>query len=470
MGDRRLTAAAPYLRSPLAQFHPWARPEGTSPQREFVMAAADYRVRVARWGNRCGKSEIGCVDTLLAALGWHPAFPLKPPLTIWASALDWNLIGQVMWPKFQAYMPQEQVKHVSFLRKNPPIPLQIEFKNGSVIDFKSADSGRRKYQGAQIDLIWLDEEHPADVVEESQARLLDSGGLLTVTATPIMRAKWLQSLEKRDTTFVNRASLFDAAEAGIVNKQAVLDYADGLPERQRRVRVFGDVVAAEGAVYPNFSRETHVAVPRNGALWIGDRRVCEWPPHKTWRRYAGADFGYHVPTAVVHAHHDPEHGRLFVNRCWYATHVRASKWAEYLKPELDGIAAPVICDRGAAERAEWHAAGIKTAAKKGWTTPIPGIELVERLFELRPDGFPALVLVEDCAKHPQLGRCDTKKLAWELENYHYPPTPEDKPAARDLPVKVDDHACDALRYLCELVATIVKSVGTTALDRIRPNF
>lgn len=450
---------AAYLASPLAEFRPWEKPDGTSFQRDFILAAGKHHIRIARAGNRCGKTVIGTVDTLLAALGQHPAFPIKPPLTVWVSALDWNMVAQVQWPEFKKWLPKDAISSISYLRKNPETPLQIKLKNGSQIDFKSADSTRKKYQGAQVDLIWLDEEHPADIVEECQARLLDTGGLLTVTATPVMRSAWLQKLEALDETFCARASTLDAAHAGVINLQRVLAYAESLPERQRRVRVYGDLVALEGAVYPTFDKAQHVARVRDGGLWLQGRRIAPWPLPRAWPRYAAVDFGISHPMAVLRAAHCEAQARLFIERCWWSNHLRYSKWAEILKPELGRLAAPLICDHDASGRGEFeHVLGKRTlAARKAIQ---PGIELVEHLLEPKADGLPAIVLVEDETNHPQLGRQDCRQLRREMENYHYPEDKEGKPLKADQPVKKDDDCCDALRYLC---------AGVVQWIRLAPN-
>ncbi len=57
------------------------------------------------------------------------------------------------------------------------------------------------------------------------------------------------------------------------------------------------------------------------------------------------------------------------------------------------------------------------------------------------------MLISDRANDRILGRCDAERLAWEFELYHYPPHNPDRPSPRDQPVKKDDHALDALRYL-----------------------
>lgn len=438
-----------YLRSPLGKFSPWVA-GGRSPQRDFVRAAATHRARLFRAGNRCGKTTVGCVDTLLHLLGWHPFSIHRPPVRWWVSGLDWEFgVGQVLWPTMRELMPWDQVRGISYARRSEPeLPNTITFRNGSQLTFKSGDSGRRKYQGAKLHGIWFDEEHPADVVEEGRARLLDTGGYFTATLTPVMRARWVLALEREKGTHVSTASLFDAAEAGLVDRTAAQQYADGLPERQRAVRVEGRYVALEGAVYPDFNRGTHVASPQGDALVCDGKVIAPWPLPKTWPRRAAIDFGYANPCAVVVGATDPRNGRLLVERCYYASWIRASVWAEHLRRVLPPLVLPPVADHQANERAELAGKGVVTRpANKD--DVVRGLEAVERrLVRTLPDGAPALVLVADRKNDPHLGRCDADKLAWELESYHYPPQGDaDRTDVRDLPVKKDDHACDALRYL-----------------------
>jgi phage terminase large subunit-like protein len=450
----RLSALRQTFRAALA-FRPWTTPEGISPQREFILAAADHVHRVFQAGNRCGKTTVGAWDVAAAMLGCHPTFRFRPPIDVWGSALDREFgIGQVMWPALKRWLPPEEIQTVAWHRRNPENPMTVILRNGSAIDFKTADGGRTKYQGKRLHLAWVDEEHPADIMEEIQARLLDLGGYLNVTCTPVQRAAWLKELAQRPTTKVVRASMMDAARAGVIDLQAVEAYAASLPERQRRVRVLGDFVALEGAVFPSFAAATHVAKPLGGALWLDGRRLCEWPIRRDRDRprYGAADFGVGHPMAVGRAFHDGEAGRLIVERVWHGPGTRYSRWAELLNPELSWMAAPMWCDRDASGRLEFEAKGVATAP--AFKEVVLGLEVVERFLGPRADGLPGIVLVEDPALvHKELGRCDAKQLAWELEHYHYPEAKDGKPLKADHPVKRDDDCADMLRYLtCGVVA------------------
>lgn len=455
-----------YLASPLARYRPWVDPRtGRSPQREFHAAAGTHRGRTFRGGNQSGKTTALVVDHILQLLGWHPFFPFRPPIWSWLSALDWEFgVGQILWPKFREWCPSSEIRSVVWYRRGEPsIPQTIICRNGSRLDFKSAEAGRTKYQGAPLHSVGADEEHPADVVEESRARLLKYGGFFSTSLTPVRRERWVLDFEKEAGTHVTRASTRGAAAAGILNQVAVDSYLDTLPDRQRSVRGEGEFAKLEGLVYQNFSRETHVLRPggpgRAQLLDPEGRPVASWPIPAHWPRYASIDFGYANATAVNVAALDPARDALIVYRTYYMPGVRISRWAKILGGEgekpgaLPRLAKDMIADHDASERAELAGEGIPTAAAQ--KDIVQGIEAVERWLEPRREGAhlrPRLEFVlEDDAppRHPELGRCDCHYLVWELEGYRYPQGAKrpDAPAPRDLPIKKDDHACDSLRYL-----------------------
>jgi phage terminase large subunit len=76
-------------------------------------------------------------------------------------------------------------------------------------------------------------------------------------------------------------------------------------------------------------------------------------------------------------------------------------------------------------------------AKAADNAVIPGIQEVQRRLKVKGDGKPSLFISPKCAN-----------LISELESYVWD-------EAKDKPVKANDHAMDALRYLCaELKAPV----------------
>lgn len=393
---------------------------------------------------------------LLQCLGWHPFQPRRPPLKGWVVALDWPGVSQVIWPAMKPWVPKGLVQ-VHWQRKTGvELPNALIFTNGSELHFKSAEAGREKLQGADLDFAWLDEEQDKAIVEEVRARLLDRGGNLSLTLTPVARKAWVRDLEReqfngKPLTRVIRASMRDAAEAGLLSADHVEQFLASLPERQRRIRELGEFGSFEGLVYPEFDRQVHILRPRGNVLADpAGKAVYPWPLPKEWRRFAAIDFGYVNPTAVIVAAEDPGNGRIVVERCLYAASIRASRWATILRDELPPLAAPLIADHQAFERAELSSAGVPTIPAR--KDVIPGLEATERRFHPRDDGRPGIYLVLDDVAPPTLsgvGRTDCHWIAWELDGYRYPERKDgQRTDARDLPVKKDDHAADGLRYLC----------------------
>lgn len=58
--------------------------------------------------------------------------------------------------------------------------------SNSVLGFKAYDQGRKTFQGTAKHVIWLDEEPPEDVYEESLLRLATTNGLMICTFTPLL--------------------------------------------------------------------------------------------------------------------------------------------------------------------------------------------------------------------------------------------------------------------------------------------
>lgn len=456
-------AAELYLTSALGSFMPWETPDGYSPQRELVLGGATHRTRIYRGGNRTGKTTGGAVDTALRLCDWHPTIapPRHRDRRFWVVGVDWDHgIGEIIWPKLREWLPPQMIRHIQWRRKQEPEqPRTLYTRTGWRVDFKSADSGREKMQGAGIDGVWLDEEVEKDVADELRARLVDRAGHLLVTATPLNREQWLMDLEESDATLVVRASMTQAASSGIIDEASAAAYLDELSERQRRVRDLGDFAALEGLVYLDWHRQTHVLHPTGGALRQYDGTpLYPWPLPPAWPRYAAMDFGYANPAAVPLVCEDPGSGTLIVEGLLYAANVRTTTWAKVLQGEggvggwLPRLSAPLIRDHDAAEAAELSAAGVAT--QPAVKAIVPGIEAVERYLvpSKNRGGRPRLYVVvtregDTPPRHPIVGRCDGQKLAWEIARYRYPERGGASQDVRDLPLKRDDHALDALRYL-----------------------
>jgi phage terminase large subunit-like protein len=71
------------------------------------------------------------------------------------------------------------------------VAVRHESGGTSVLGFKSFDQGRRTFQGTRKHVVWLDEEPPMDVYEESMLRLTatvpgEDNGVMLCTFTPLL--------------------------------------------------------------------------------------------------------------------------------------------------------------------------------------------------------------------------------------------------------------------------------------------
>ncbi len=55
----------------------------------------------------------------------------------------------------------------------------------STLQFKSYASGREKWQGTALEVLWCDEEPPEDIYTEGLTRTNETGGIVYITFTPL---------------------------------------------------------------------------------------------------------------------------------------------------------------------------------------------------------------------------------------------------------------------------------------------
>jgi PBSX family phage terminase large subunit len=213
--------------------------------------------------------------------------------------------------------------------------------------------------------------------------------------------------------------------------------------RKQRLR-YGRWVQSEGVVYEGYDPAVHVVDPI--------KIPCQW------RRFWAVDFGYTNAFVALLGALDPD-GRLIIYDEIYRTKTlvqdhakallrRAGAWDDrlntynWMRPQADRPE-KIFCDHDAEDRAtlERHL-GLKVyPADKAVSS---GIQAVAARLIRAGDGKPRLGIARNSRNHvadPDL--LDAKKparLTEEFDGYIWH-------TKNDVPVKADDHALDALRYL-----------------------
>jgi phage terminase large subunit-like protein len=257
--------------------------------------------------NRSGKSTVGAYcGARLARYGLEPTRPAVGPRTQvydratsgWVISLDFPLSRDTAQPLYFAngfgppgVIPFIPAREIQEWRAGDQI---LKLKNGSLIGFKSCDSGRTKFQGAAKDWVHFDEEPPMDIYEETVIRVGAHKRLrVFVTATLLppegivggvtwLFSRVLQPWEQGTLPHVGcfGASIYDNPfidPAEVRRLEAI--YPEG--SVARRIRLLGEwLPGLSGArMYAAFARRLHVRPqlwppqPRRPLCWVWDFNV-----------------------------------------------------------------------------------------------------------------------------------------------------------------------------------------------------
>jgi phage terminase large subunit-like protein len=426
----------------------------------FTKWSPDTKIMLVRGGNRSGKSEAGAPIAVAWALGkryfenepaweWVQHLPIPdPPNNIWIVGLDFPTVRDVLWREKLRYGKD----HPPFLpndlggviKKINESDFQIFFSNGSVITCKSADSGREKFQGASVDLVWIDEEPDVDIFEECFQRTADCAGKILVTVTPLVdvasgvRVPWVFDLNeqaahgKRDVVSIS-LSVLDNPHVPEQEKTRLKEMWAGKPEE--RARLYGEFVRRSGLVFPEWSPAKHIIRP------------IPLPGH--WKRVACIDPAPTGTTAALWAAIHPN-GDLYLYREYYESDMVISEHAKSIRIRSEGDLIDLwLIDpkMGAQRNAETH----KTNAQLYRDAGIP-----VRLAELPADyGLNAAreyvnATLVSTARHPKLFVFDTlTNFRYEIEHYvwdHYHSGPL-KGLSKEKPRKRWDHLMNCFSYI-----------------------
>ena len=192
-------------------------------------------------------------------------------------------------------------------------------------------------------------------------------------------------------------------------------------------RIKGLWVAAEGLVFPNFYRHTHVIEP----FRIPD----------DWQRIRGIDWGFQNPFTCVWFAVDND-GRMYMYHEYKKANTLLKDHARYINNfvELSKTKVPIVADRtiadhdpqDAAEMVE-HGIYSQPAIKDDKRYSIQ--KLAERMV-IQPDGKPRFMIFNTCTEAIK-----------EFEQYVWQPKKEGQPYKEE-PIKENDHIIDPTLYVC----------------------
>lgn len=473
--------------------------------------ASNAPERLARGGNRGGKTLICAVEVARAVTGQDPygKYPKRNGRFI---IVGWDLqhCADVCWRKlykpgafkiikdpttkeYRAFnpelaydrsheylaeespplIPKRFIKEISWEDKKKGIPKVVRLTTGWEIVFYSSKGDPP--QGIDVDGAWFDEEIQLPLwYKEISARLLDrrkkmkDGSIqyprFIWSATPLAGTEQLLELHQRAQDQANDITpmvqefflgLLDNKHISAESKKEFIDKLNN--EDEYKVRVLGDFAIAGTRVYPEFT-------PR------GVHGIDDFPVPPDWTRYCAIDPGRQV-CAVLFAAVPPPYCRDYdPKRVYFYKEL-------YLRRCDAKIFAKAMKDVTKSEQIEqWfidHRAGRMTEIASGRTPEEQYSAALKELgvkcvktghgFTWGADDVASGILAARAGMHidPEIGasrfvffRSGLKNFLWEMDRYSYKRNPQG--IVTDDVIKLNDHLVDCFRYLAQANLRYVK--------------
>lgn len=243
-------------------------------EEQYDILSDERKFQVYLGGIGCGKTVLGCM--------WAITQAIEQPGSIGVIvAPTYTLVRDVIWPEFDEWLPKKAISNFS---KSDKV---LDFKNGSKILFRTADSDRtiERLRGLTVAWFWVDE---ITLVPELVWKILTGrirqpkkihGGL--ITGTPKMGWVYDKFIKAPDNETMHIIKEIPT----MANVYLPPDYIETLKREYTGLfyeqEVLGKFVAFEGLVYD--LREELIVTP----------------PMKFDRVLYGVDFGFTNPAAII---------------------------------------------------------------------------------------------------------------------------------------------------------------------------
>lgn len=265
-------------------------------------------------GNQTGKTWAGAHEAAYHATGLYPddwkGARFKKPTVGWVGGVSGEvirdttqklLLGRIQDPDSlgTGSIPRDCIIEQSRALGIKGLLAFVTVKHASggtsVIVFKSYEKGREKFQGETIDWVWLDEEPPEDIYNESLTRTNNGqlGQFLFITFTPLKGMTttafdyYSRTKPQKHLTVM---TIYDVDHYTAEEKESIVS---SYPEHERDARSKGIPTVGEGRIF---------LTPEDD-IKHSKQDFPAWWPH-----IIGMDFGYGQSEA--------SHPSALVFMCW----------------------------------------------------------------------------------------------------------------------------------------------------------
>lgn len=386
----------------------------TPPQK--IIAADTHRFRVVNCGRRFGKTILAAEEILGVAVS-------RDDVVIPYIAPTFTQARDIAWRHFV-----RRLKPITIAVNESRLEITVRTKNGgqSLVELRSWES-IESLRGQKFPFMVLDEvamyrgfwEGWQEVIRPA---LSDYQGGVLFTSSPKGFNHFYDLYNLQDDKKVNerdewRSFHYTTYDNPYIPRDEIDAARLSMTEDRFAQEYLAEFRKMEGLVYKEFSRERHT--------------FDDHTPYHTASTLVGVDFGYTNPAAVLTVHKDSD-ARYFVRYEWYKTQKTDAQIAEYAVSVGGNVYYPDPENAGGIKELEDRGANVREV-NKGKGSVSTGIDKVRELFKQN-----RLFIHKDCVN-----------LISELETYRYPDKKEGRNDDEN-PVKENDHALDALRYVLSM--------------------
>lgn len=310
-------------------------------QRDFHSGQQAY-VRVVLGSNRSGKSVAGYLEAYAHALGYRPwleqddpdyivRLPSGQPIPVpnvgrIVSQSFQPAAVQVIWPKVQEWSMAGTYRVKNNAQQ---VPIKFTFDNGSIVHVMSNEQEDDAFEGPNGHWVWIDEPCDYSKYIGLKRGLVDYGGHMWLTLTPLSQP-WIHDVlisrcnEPDGHVRLYKFSVWDNARenGGFLERRDIEEFIRDMREDEMEARLYGNFLHLAGRVFKQWEPEA--------PFWVQPRRLPE-----TWPRVCVIDPHPRKPIAVLWAALSPDN-QLFVYRDLFDERLRTVKEVSDRIKQLEG--------------------------------------------------------------------------------------------------------------------------------------
>lgn len=272
-------------------------------KQRFFHSSSLTRERLFMAGNQLGKTLAGAAEMAMHLTGQYPEWwdgrRFDGPIRALAGSITSEMTRKGIQRLLVGEPEQEELWGTGFIPKasivswnrkqgvpNALDNIVVRHSSGqnSVLEFKSYDQGREKWQADTVHVVWFDEEPDEDIYTEGLTRTNATRGLVYMTFTPLLGMSNVVKrflLQPSPDRHVTTMTIDDADHYTAEERKRIID---GYPEHEREARAKGIPTLGSGRVFPVTEEALREPQPTI-------------PPH--WPRICGLDIGWDHPTAAA---------------------------------------------------------------------------------------------------------------------------------------------------------------------------